>query len=139
LYGDSDAWLSEAQDGVTMADFHEPTSEGLTEVDPACVERGRYLVTDELVADASYDDRIWQRRVPSHYMTLREAKEYCASLVLEGLSGFRLPSVHELNSLKYKAAGIGGGRNSCIPSIDALAFPNTPEQPGFWTSTRRPE
>jgi hypothetical protein len=55
-----------------------------------------------------------------------EARAYCASLALGGVSGWRLPSVIELSAL--------ADFTKKEPSIDWAAFPHT--QTGwFWTST----
>ena len=59
--------------------------------------------------------------------TLAEATAYCTSLMLGGLSGWRLPAEMELCTIVDYS-----GNND--PSIDPTAFPNTP-QPAFWTST----
>ena len=58
--------------------------------------------------------------------TWSEAKAYCASLTLGGVSGWRLPAVMELSTI----VEIPPAR----PSIDRTAFPNTPADP-FWTSS----
>jgi hypothetical protein len=58
--------------------------------------------------------------------TWAEAKTYCATLALGGVSGWRLPARMELRTIvdftKY------------WPSIDPTAFPNTPAD-WFWTSS----
>jgi hypothetical protein len=57
---------------------------------------------------------------------LAEAKAYCASLSLGGVSGWRLPAVMELRTI------VDLTRTS--PSIDVAAFPGTPSE-HFWTSS----
>jgi hypothetical protein len=58
--------------------------------------------------------------------TWAEAKAYCASLTLGGVSGWRLPALMELETIVDPAmAG---------PAIDATAFPNTTED-FYWTSS----
>jgi hypothetical protein len=57
--------------------------------------------------------------------TWTEAKAYCAAVTIGGVSGWRLPTLTELQSLLYPAPG---------PKIDQAAFPNTPAD-GFWTSS----
>jgi hypothetical protein len=79
---------------------------------------------------------VWQQTVSSNPCpaddggfpsgcTWSDAQTYCQSLSLGGLSGWRLPTLAELFSLVE-------GANT--PSIEATAFPNTPAEP-FWTST----
>jgi len=58
--------------------------------------------------------------------TWAEAKAYCGSLTLGGVSGWRLPAVMELSTI----VDIPPAR----PAIDPTAFPNTPAG-GFWTSS----
>jgi hypothetical protein len=58
--------------------------------------------------------------------TWDEAKAYCASLVLAGLSGWRLPAVMELSTI------IDFTRQN--PSLDVKAFPNVGSRM-FWTSS----
>ncbi len=53
------------------------------------------------------------------------AKAYCASLTLGGVSGWRLPGAKELATILNLQS---------VPSIDATAFPNTPQE-RFWTSS----
>jgi hypothetical protein len=58
--------------------------------------------------------------------TWAEAKAYCASLTLAGVSGWRLPAVIELSTI------VDFTRTS--PAIDPTAFPTTPSE-WFWTSS----
>jgi hypothetical protein len=58
--------------------------------------------------------------------TWAEAKAYCASLTLAGVSGWRLPALMELETIVDPA--MPG------PAIDATAFPNTTEN-FYWTSS----
>jgi hypothetical protein len=109
-----------------------------TDVDPLCVEPGRYRAQPEVVIDLHNDDRMWQRRV-SERLPHAEAQRYCADLVLDGVRGFRLPTPDELSSLRYKPGGLfGGHRHYCVPSIDQAAFPETPAAE-FWTSRVNPD
>ncbi len=121
--------------GVTMPDFQEPETTNES-VALTCVSPGRYLVTRELAVDTKKRNKIWQRRVPEELMTQAQAEQYCRELVLEGLTGFHLPDVHELATLELKPAGLGR-RDACIPSIDQQIFPDTPTKEGFWTRTTR--
>jgi hypothetical protein len=74
----------------------------------------------------------WQRYVVlTQSYTWDEAKAYCASLgPLDGLTGWRLPTLIELQSIV--------DFSKTNPSIDANAFPNTLSGTitGFWSSSR---
>jgi len=108
--------------------------------DPLCVDVGRYSVTREIVEDKEHEHDLWQRRVTAR-LSQPEAVRYCASLSLEGISGWRLPTPQELQRIRFKPGGLFGGgssRHYCIPSIDQAAFPETPADL-FWTSRVAPD
>ena len=67
----------------------------------------------------------WLRDVPPT-MPWPQATAYCAGLTLAGRSDWRLPSRIELVSLV--------DYTQVLPAIDAAAFPSTPAE-AFWTST----
>jgi hypothetical protein len=109
-------------------------------VDPLCIEVGRYAVRGEVVVDGRGGERVWQRRASERHPH-PDAARYCAGLVLDGVSGFRLPTREELSGLRYKPGGLFGGghsRHYCIPSIDQEAFPETPPAE-FWTGVTLPD
>lgn len=66
----------------------------------------------------------WQRRHVGRPLNLKDAITYCSNLELNG-GGWRLPTKEELESLLDY---------SQRPTIDQIAFPETPEE-WFWTST----
>lgn len=68
----------------------------------------------------------WQRHVDPVTRTWREAKQYCACLELGGHDDWRMPSRIELVSI------VDFTKNT--PSIDSVAFPETPSE-WFWTSS----
>lgn len=80
--------------------------------------------TDEVVAD-SLTGLMWQRTWNSGN-TWEQAIDYCSELNYGGYSDWRLPSPLELQSI------VNDGRR--IPSIDLTAFPGTPQN-YFWTSS----
>lgn len=107
------------------------------ECDPLCVEAGRYRVMDEVVDDTSGGHRLWQRRVAAR-LPWDEAVSYCQRLTLDGISGWHLPALADLQGIRYHPGGLFGEaarRHYCVPSIDQTAFPETPAEP-FWTSRR---
>ena len=85
-----------------------------------------YTTTVEKVLDDVTGLR-WQRTLPSASYTWSDAKAYCATLTLEGVPGWRLPTVIELLSIS------DFGRSN--PAIDTVAFPGTPAVAFFWSST----
>ena len=86
---------------------------------------GRYTVSTDTVLDTK-TNRTWQRVVPTATYTWANATTYCQALSLGGMTGWRLPTLKELQSLvdirMFK------------PSIDAAAFPATPAN-YFWSSS----
>lgn len=89
---------------------------------------GRYSITDTTV----YDTKTlltWQRVVPIPTYTWIGAEWYCANLSLNGLTGWRLPTIKEFHTIVddwYED-----------PSIDRNAFPNT-RVAYYWTSILSP-
>jgi hypothetical protein len=104
---------------------------------PACEEPGRYVVRGDVVIDTANGGRIWQRAVDPTLRSQGDAAQYCASVTIDGLDGWRLPDVHELQSLRLRPSGLSGGPQYCMPSIDQSAFPETPADE-FWSATTRP-
>lgn len=84
----------------------------------------RYSVSAGTVFD-SKTMLSWQRGFSPSQYEWAGAASYCTELSLDG-SGWRLPSVKELQSLVNIRA--------FSPAIDVEAFPNTPTAP-FWTSS----
>jgi hypothetical protein len=69
---------------------------------------------------------VWQRNVDARPFTWDEAKAYCACLTIDGVAGWRLPSRIELVSI--------ADWTTSHPSIDSNAFPGTPTE-SFWSSS----
>ncbi len=83
------------------------------------------LATPDVVLDR-VTGLVWQRRLPDQFFTFQDAGRQCAELRLAGHSDWRLPSRIELVSLL--------DTTRIEPSIDVQAFPNTPND-WFWTSS----
>jgi hypothetical protein len=66
---------------------------------------------------------VWQQQGSTTAMTWADAQSYCSSLG----SGFRLPTLKELDSLVDPTAASG-------PTIDKTAFPDTGGK-AYWTSS----
>ena len=69
---------------------------------------------------------LWQRTVDSTPRKWPDAGSYCSSLLLAGLSGWRLPTAIEFLSI------VDLGRHN--PAIDTETFP-MPAVTGFWSSS----
>ncbi len=69
---------------------------------------------------------IWQRAVADSTFTWADAKQYCSCLSTDGESDWRLPSRIELSSI--------ADWTTAHPSIDSVAFPNTPNE-AFWSAS----
>ena len=70
---------------------------------------------------------IWERSPQTDLRSFADAQAYCASLQLEGATGWRLPTMRELMTIVDVRA-----RN---PAIDRKAFPSTAYAEPYWTST----
>ena len=91
---------------------------------PATGNPGPYRI--DASAKAVLDTRTqltWQRATDGKDYNWKQAKSYCARLKLAA-GGWRLPSKEELEGIVEKDKR---------PSIDGIAFPNTPTE-YFWTS-----
>jgi hypothetical protein len=85
---------------------------------------GRYVVRPETVYDTK-TKLTWQRQPGPTSYSFADATTYCGQLDLDAVK-WRLPSVKELETL------IDESRTN--PSIDLVAFPNTPGR-FFWTAS----
>jgi hypothetical protein len=108
--------------------------------DPSCSEGGgRYIATELVVMDNAHGRRLWQRGFgPRGDFAAAEA--YCASLVLHGIAGWRLPSNPEMGTIVLRPAGLGARPDACVPSADqaAFLFPDLDAGLDFWTSSAQP-
>ena len=96
-----------------------------------------FTTTNDTVSDPN-TGRMWQRHVdPTTFTTnpmdgniaeVEAAMAFCEGLSLAGFDDWRLPSLNELMSILDSNEG--------HPSIDSTAFPDTPEDNNFWTSSR---
>jgi hypothetical protein len=96
---------------------------------------GEFVVSaDGLIVTDTITGLVWQRDTSGlragcsdgHDCLWEEAEAYCASLVLAGLSGWRLPAAMELVTIvDFTRAN---------PAIDPTAFPNTSAD-GAWTAS----
>ncbi len=94
-------------------------------IDSISVER--YAILDDGTVADSKTWLTWQQNVAPGLYTLAEAKRYCAELDLAG-GGWQLPNLPELESLVD---------TTYFPTIDPIAFPDTPEE-WAWTNSTSP-
>ena len=94
---------------------------GAAHADSRCYPNSRYVqLSDNLVRD-TLTSLVWQQTFSPTKMAYAQALVYCPS-------GYRLPTVKELQSIIDPTVASGGVR------IDPIAFPNTPYD-DFWSST----
>lgn len=74
---------------------------------------------------------VWQRAFDATSHTYAEALAHCASLVVDGIAGWRVPSrIEMLSIVDY---------TTVAPAINASAFPGVPDDlNGFWTTSLVP-
>lgn len=85
-----------------------------------------YTIGTDTVTD-NYTELIWQRGRSENLMTWEEAPVYCGGLNLDGLTGFRVPTLNELATTVNEAL-VGG-------AIVEEAFPTNPngcQEPQYW-------
>lgn len=85
--------------------------------------------------DGTVTDKVtglmWQQAVAPSTYTWSGAIAYCPTLTLGGHADWRLPTFIELISIVDYSVGSDGVN----PTINAVAFPNTPRSGFFWSST----
>lgn len=86
---------------------------------------GRYTMTTKTVYDTK-TKLTWEREISVGAVAWTNAAMHCASLSLDGLGGWRLPTMKELQTIV--------DRKRINPAIDPTAFPNTLTT-FFWTSS----
>lgn len=118
-------WLVGIGDGRAVG----ASQTGLVKSPAFCVRGGtpktgsRFETNAETVRDA-YTGLVWQRTILTRTWprTLTpEVGAACAALTLDGATGFRVPTVKELQSLVIA--------NAREPAIDTTAFPGAPSAP----------
>jgi len=89
----------------------------------------RFTASTDTVRD-NETQLVWQRAVPSPTYTWAAARSYCEGLNAQNLGGFsagwRLPTQKELVTIVDMC--------KFNPSIDSIAFPDTPPEV-FWSSS----
>ena len=86
---------------------------------------GQYTLSATTVLDLK-TGLIWQRAVDPGSYNWVAALAYCEGLTLDSKSDWRLPSLHELESIVDDSTH--------DPAIDLVAFPETPVDQ-FWSSS----
>jgi hypothetical protein len=88
-----------------------------------CYPKARFSALDGGTVRDTLTGLVWQQQVSTTKMTWSSAQSYCSSLG----SGFRLPTLKELDSLMNPTAPSG-------PSLDKTAFPSA-SAGQLWTSS----
>ena len=88
-----------------------------------CYPKSRFVVVDGGLVQDTLTGLVWQQQGSTSAMTWADALTYCSSFG----SGFRLPTVKELDSLVDPTLPTG-------PSLDMTAFPSTGNK-RYWTSS----
>lgn len=86
---------------------------------------GRYIASNGTVLDTE-TNLLWQQGHQGNAPNWSNAQSYCDGLSLNGLGGWRVPTVKELQTIVDE--------KQTTPFIDPTAFPMTPAE-GFWTSS----
>jgi hypothetical protein len=97
-----------------------PAGSGLPHPASYTVSESGHQLSDEVTG------LVWQRTLDAKLRTWEDAKQYCACLSVDGVSGWRVPSRIELVSLV--------DFSKASPSINTEAFPDTTNE-NFWTSS----
>jgi hypothetical protein len=84
-----------------------------------------WSANDAVVVDGT-TGLMWQRKLDGQAYTWQDAKAYCVDLTLAGYDDWLLPHKDDLLGIVMTT--------TTAPSIDTIAFPDTPSKP-FWTRT----
>ncbi|HEX4462186.1 MAG TPA: hypothetical protein VIA18_29620 [Polyangia bacterium] len=118
------------------------SSPGITCQQAGCYHAGQYSISTGggIVVDLVNGPRnLWTRTtrtITGHSAAVSD----CATLVLEGVNGWRMPTFAELVELNYMTGGLQGCP-TCDPAIDQAAFPDTAASltatpiDGYWSNT----
>jgi hypothetical protein len=99
----------------------------LAPVARAAAPADRYTVTPDVVLDTT-TGLTWQRATSPGRHNWANAKIYCQGLTLGGLTGWRLPTIRELGSIR--------DIRKTSPAVDGTAFVQTYwEGAAYWSAT----
>lgn len=134
-----DAWMINFADGLTSNGALQSgayyarcvtSGDGATTSVPA-IPPNQYMAVAAGEIQDNYSGLIWQQADSVSTMTQPEAVTYCASLGLNGHSGWRLPSIHEIATLVDDNPPI----TKVTPAINQTIFPGTAGTTPYWTSS----
>lgn len=91
----------------------------------AAAPSGRYVTTQRTVEDRR-TKLVWQRAPLPDHMNWATADLACKAILSDG-GKWRLPTMNELQTIVDVGAS--------APAIDTTAFPSTPTDAAYWTST----
>jgi hypothetical protein len=101
-----------------------PSTTATTSSTGSIAPPARYVIADGAVRD-SQTRLTWQQALSPDRYTWADARSYCAQLAFGGGSGWRVPSIGELQTIVDERTN---------PSIDAATFPETPSE-YVWSSS----
>jgi hypothetical protein len=103
-----------------------PMPNGATDVAAGAPNPSAYAVSGDGVVTDEITGLMWQQSVSTTLLTWADALAACSTLTLAGYGDWRVPAEIEIISLVDGSAASG-------PTIDATAFPGTPEG-YYWSS-----
>jgi hypothetical protein len=127
LSGRDRAWLVDFIDGASYPDSRREGYLVRCVRSRTCNAGPRFVVLPGGLVRDTRTSLTWQQRASIASLAWTDAKDYCASAG----SGFRLPTVKELELLVDFTRGVGP---SPRPMLDQTAFPGASAE-AFWTSS----
>lgn len=127
FWGDNGGWYIDFEDGAPKVQIITDT------MFVRCVRGGSILPDPHYTAGVgtvtdNWTQLVWQQPIEAMTYDLADATQYCADLSLAGHDDWRLPSPWELMTLfDFRRPG--------FPSVDTAAFPGTPDDNPYWTSS----
>jgi hypothetical protein len=101
--------------------------------DSTCVLPAQFSVDGNIAIDYVHGKKLWQRGILVG-QSADQGRISCKNLNLDGVTGWRLPTVAEWREIAIKCGGLNAGNpGTCAPCVDQAAFPNNAAH-GYWTA-----
>jgi hypothetical protein len=128
--GQTECWDTNGAPDPMCIDARHPRQDGA--IESGCTSIGRFTDNGDGTVTDACTGLMWQKTPDPALMTWQGALQLCAGLVLAGHDDWRLPNLHELQSIVHFGAVAGQGfQNTGI----ADEFDLFPEVQWYWTST----